>query len=136
MDLDAVSTEIQTQLATITGLRVPPWGAKQPQPPVALVALPVKVDYDETYGRGKDRYPDLPVVVLVGAAEERASRKKLAEYVAGSGAKSVKAVLEARAWVACDSVRVASCEFDDTATYGGGPYLAAIFHLDVIGKGA
>ena len=136
MDLEAVSLEIQAQLGTITGLRVPPWGAKQPQVPAALVALPTKVDFDETYGRGKDRYPDLPVVVLVGAAEERASRKKLAEFAAGSGAKSVKAVLEARTWTSCDSVRVTSVDFDDTATYVGEPFLAAIFHLDIIGRGA
>lgn len=135
MDLYAVAEEIRTTLATITGLRVPPWGVEAVQVPAALVTLPEQVDFDETYGRGKDRYPDLQVVILVGVPEERASLKALAAYVAGSGAKSVKAVLEARAWTTCESVRAVSCDFP-RATYAGTPYLAAAFHLDIIGRGA
>lgn len=134
MDLYAVSEEIRIPLAAIA-LRLPPWGVEEVHPPAALVTLPERVDFDETYGRGKDRYPDLQVVVLIGAPEERASLKALAAYVAGSGAKSVKAVLEAYAWTTCDSVRVASCDFP-RATYAGTPYLAAAFHLDIIGRGA
>lgn len=130
-----MSGEIRTALAGITGLRVPPWGVEAVQPPAALVTLPERVDFDETYGRGKDRYPDLQVVILVGMAEERASLKKLAGYIAGSGAASVKAVLEAYAWTTCDSVRVVFCDFP-RATYAGTPYLAAAFHLDIIGRGA
>lgn len=135
MDLYAVAEEIRTTLATITGLRVPPWGIEAVQVPAALVTLPEQVDFDETYGRGKDRYPDLQVVILVGVPEERASLKALAAYVAGSGAKSVKAVLEARTWTTCESVRAVSCDFP-RATYAGTPYLAAAFHLDIIGRGA
>lgn len=135
MDLEDVSEEIRTALAGIAGLRRPPWGVEQIQPPAAVVALPERVDFDETYGRGKDRYPDLPVVVLVGRAEERASLKSLAAYADGSGAKSVKQVLEAYVWTTCDAVTVTSCEFDASASYAGTPYLAAIFHLDIIGKG-
>jgi hypothetical protein len=136
MDLEAVSTEIRTALGTITGLRTPPWGVEQVQAPAAIVALPERVSFDETYGRGKDMYPDLPVVVLVGAPEDRASRKSLAAYAAGSGAKSVKAVLEAYAWTTCDNVTVESCEFNAGATFNAVPYLAAIFHLKIIGRGA
>lgn len=136
MDLEAVSVEIQTALGAIAGLRRPPWGVEHIQPPAAVVGLPDRVSFDETYGRGKDRYPDLPIVILVGAPEARASRKTLAVYAAGSGSKSIKQVLEAYAWTTCDSVTVTSCEFDGSATYAGMPYLAAIFHLDIIGNGA
>lgn len=136
MDLEAVSTEIMTALGGISGLRRPPWGVEQVQAPAALVALPEEIIFDETYGRGKDRYPDLPVVVLVGAPEERASRKALAAYARGSGPRSVKAVLEAYAWTTCEGVTVKRCEFEPGARYAGTPYLAAIFHLDIIGKGA
>jgi hypothetical protein len=135
MDLEAVSEELRSALATIAGLRTPPWGVGEVQVPAAVVTLPERVDFDETYGRGKDRYPDLQVVVLVGAPEERASIKTLAKYVAGSGPKSVKAVLEAFTWTTCDSVTVTSADFP-RATYAGTPYLAAAFHLDIIGKGA
>jgi hypothetical protein len=135
VDLYAVSEELRTALGTIAGLRTPPWGVEAVQAPAALVTLPERVDFDETYGRGKDRYPDLEVVILVGAPEQRASIKALAAYVAGSGAKSVKAVLEAYAWTTCDSVRVVFADFP-RATYAGTPYLAAAFHLDIIGRGA
>jgi hypothetical protein len=136
VDLDAVSNEIRTALGGIVGLRTPPWGVEHVQPPAAVVALPERITYDETYGRGKDRIPDLEVVVLVGAPEDRASRRTIAAYAAGSGTKSVKAVLEAYAWTTCESVRVTEAEFDGGATYAGLPLLAAIFHLDIIGKGA
>lgn len=136
MDLNAVSDEIRTALATITGLRIVPWGVNQAQPPAALVGLPEQVDFDDTYGRGKDLYPDLPVVVLVGAPEQRASIINLSAYVAGSGAKSVKQKLEAYVWTTCDNVTVESCEFDPNATFAGTPYLAAIFHLKILGRGA
>jgi hypothetical protein len=135
VDLDAVSEELRTALQTIAGLRCPPWGVEEVQPPAAVVTLPESVDFDETYGRGKDRYPDLQVVVLVGVPEERASRKTLAKYVAGSGAKSVKAVLEAYTWTTCEVVTVLRVDFP-RATYAGTPYLAAAFHLEIIGKGA
>lgn len=135
MDLDAVSAEIRTALQTITGLRVPPWGVESVSPPAAVIALPERINYDETYGRGKDAYEDLPVVVLVGAPEERASRKSAAAYAAGSGAKSVKAALEAYAWTTCEVVTVVWAEFD-SALYAGTPYLAVVFHLNIIGKGA
>jgi hypothetical protein len=135
VDLEDVSEEIRTALAAITGLRLPPWGVESVEPPAAIVALPESVDFDETYGRGKDRYPDLSVVVLVAAPEDRASRKALAVYADGSGASSVKAVLEAHTWTTCDSVRVTRADFD-VLTFAGSTYLGVIFHLDIIGRGA
>ena len=136
MDLVAVSEEVRTALAGITGLRRPAWGVEKISPPAAIVALPGRVEYDETYGRGKDRYPDLTVVVLAGRPDARTSRAVIAAYANGSGPKSVKATLEAYAWTTCDLVVVKTCEFDATATYSGVNYLAAIFTLDIIGKGA
>lgn len=127
--------EIGVALSTITGLRVPAWGVENIHAPAAIIALPERIDYDQTYGRGSDRFPDLPVVILVPDGNARLGRKELAAYAAGSGAKSVPAVLRARTWVACDTVRATSAEFDH-ATYAGGDYLAAIFHLDILGRGA
>lgn len=135
MNLEEVAGELTLALKTITGLRVPPWGVESISPPAAVIALPERIDYDATYGRGSDRFPDLAVIVLVGQPEQRASRKAIAAYTDGSGAKSVKAKLEAYTYTSCDSVRVAWAEFD-TARYAGTDYLAAIFHLDITGKGA
>jgi hypothetical protein len=135
MNLEAVAVDITAALQTITGLRVPPWGVKQITPPAAVIALPERIDYDATYGRGSDRFPDLAVIVLVGKPEERASRKALGAYADGSGARSVKVAVEAHTYTSCDSVRVAWAE-PDTATFAGVDYLAMIFHLDVTGRGA
>jgi hypothetical protein len=135
MDLEDVSEEIRAALDTITDLRVPDWGVERISPPAAIVALPDRINFDETYGRGKDKYEDLAVVVLVAKPEARVSRKTIAAYVDGSGVKSVKQVLEGYAWTTCESVHVAWCELDASATYAGTPYLAAIFHIDIFGKG-
>ncbi|HEV8568981.1 MAG TPA: hypothetical protein VGQ92_18185 [Actinoplanes sp.] len=135
MNLEAVAGEIGTALQTITGLRVPPWGVKQITPPAAVIALPERIDYDSTFARGSDRFPDLAVIVLVGKPEERASRKALAAYADGSGAQSVKAAVEAYTYTSCSSVRVAWAE-PDSAKFAGIDYLAMIFHLDVTGRGA
>jgi hypothetical protein len=72
---------------------------------------------------------------LVAKPEQRAARKALAAYAAGSGPRSVKAAIEAHTYTSCDTVRVTSADFT-TATYAGTEYLAAIFHLDIVGRGA
>lgn len=136
MNLEAVAGEVHTALGAITGLRRPPWGVEKITPPAAIIALPERIDYDYSgYSRGADRYPDMAVIVLVGKPEQRVSRKAIAAYADGSGPKSVKAAIEAHTYTACDSVRVAWAEFEN-AKYAGIDYLAAIFHLDIVGKGA
>jgi hypothetical protein len=135
MDLDAIAEEIGTVLNGTLGLRVPAWGVESVEVPAALVALPERIEYDGTYGRGTDQIPDLPLVILVGAPEERASRKRLSQYSDGAGPSSIKQVLEGHSWTTCDEVNVANVDFDQGVTYAGVTYLAAIFHLDVIGSG-
>ena len=135
MNLEAVAAELSTALASISGLRRPAWGVERITPPAVVIPLPERIDYDATYGRGSDQYPDLPVIVLVANPTQPAARKAIAAYADGSGPKSVKAAIEAHTYTACDSVRVAWAEFD-SAKYAGTDYLAAIFHLDITGKGA
>lgn len=134
MNLDQVAAELTTALRTISGLRVPPWGVEKITPPAAIIALPERIDFDGTYQRGTDRYPDLPVIVLVGRPNNRTARKAIAAYAAGSGPTSVKQAIEAHTYTSCDMVHVAWAEFTD-ATYAGTPYLACIFHCEISGKG-
>lgn len=136
MHLEDIAAEIAIPLGTLPGMRVPAWGIESVEAPAALVALPERMNYDETYGRGSDAIPDLPLVVLIGAPEDRASRKRLSAYADGTGPQSVKQVLEAYAWTTCDDVHVAYVEFDQTVSYAGVSYLAAIFHLDITGGGS
>ena len=135
MNLDAVMTEVAARLDTIADLRVFDHPVDTVNPPTAIVALP-EITFDQTYGRGSDRYA-LPIVLAIGKHDVRASRANLAPYVAGDGAKSFKAVLEddATPYVAFDSLRVQSVEFD-VITWSSIEYLAATFLLDIIGDGA
>ena len=137
MDLIDVIDEVRDALGTITGLRVPEWGEQNISTPAALVIPPDRIDYDETYGRGADRYPDLQVVILVDDPTEWRSYAQLAPYLDGAGAKSVKTAIEDYAFTACDkeSVRLAWGEIDQVS-YVGIARLAAVFHIELMGKGA
>jgi len=133
--VEDVAGELGVALAAVEGLTVAEWGVQRIHPPTALVAMPERVDYDATYGRGSDRFPDWSVFVLVARPTDPVARRAIGEYADGSGAKSVKAAVEAHTYTACDSVRVAWCEFD-AVTYAGNDYLAAMFHLDITGQGS
>jgi hypothetical protein len=134
VDTGAVRTQIETALRTITGLRVAEWG-HQINPPAALVTLPDSVKFHQTYGAGTTRIDDMMVLVIVGKPESRTSVKELMPYVAETGAKSIKAVLEGYTWTALEVMTVLSADFD-VVTFKDQPYLAAMFHLDIFGRGA
>lgn len=134
MDLGAVMDEIGDQLDTITGLRVYRYPPGSVQVPAAVVTYPETYSYDETMRRGMDRIV-LPVVVMVGAVSDRSSRDKIAAYADGAGARSIKTVVEAHTYEACDSVRVQGAEFD-IVSMASVEYLAATFTIDIAGTGA
>lgn len=135
MDLAAVMDGLGAALDTIDGLRSHPYYVPRAIPPCAVVTWPDDYDFDETFGRGSDRVV-LPVTVIVGQADQRSARDQLAAYCAGSGASSVKAAVESYApagvW---DSARVQKVEFG-AVTVAAVSYLAATFHVEIIGKGA
>lgn len=133
MDLAGVMDELGAALEDISGLRVFPWWADRITPPAAIVEFPEELTFDGTHGRGSDRMT-VPLVVAVAKNDARTARNALAAYCNGSGAASVKAVLEAATYTACDSVRVQSCEFG-VVTVAAVEYLAATFSIDVIGQG-
>lgn len=135
MNVDTVMTEVATRLKTITGLRVADHPVEAVNPPHAIVSLP-EITFDQTYGRGSDRY-SLPVVLAVGRVSDRAARANVAPYVAGSGPKSFKQVLEDEStpYASFYTLRVASIGFD-VVTWGTVDYLTAEFTLDISGPGA
>lgn len=136
MNVEAVAGELRAALATIPGLKLPAWGVQRISPPAAIVALPTRIEYDYSgYGRGADRYPDAAVIVLVGRPTTPAAQLQIAAYADGSGPQSIKAAIENHTYTQLDAVRVAWAEFDD-AKYAGTDYLAAIFHLDIVGSGS
>jgi acetaldehyde dehydrogenase (acetylating) len=115
-------------LDTIDGLRVYDFPPNSAQPPFAFVDLPDAIEYDLSMGRGNDR-ATYPVVVAVAAVVDRAARDAIAVYAAGSGAQSVKAVIDAAA--VGSSRRVESVQFRPV-TLASGTYAAAIFNVDVV----
>jgi len=128
-----VMQAIADQLNTIAGLRCFAWPPGTVTPPAAVVGYPERCTFDETYGRGMDLLT-VPVVVIVGPPYQRQARAAFSAYTAGSGASSVKAVLESGTYTAFDAVRVASWD-QDVYRLAGVDYLAAIFELQIGGKG-
>lgn len=134
MNLKDVMDQVAAQVDTITDLRVYPFPPDALAPPAAVVSWPETYDYDATYQRGMDRLT-LPVVLVVGKPNDRSTVERLGAYADGNGPKSVKAVVEAGTYTAFEAVRVMSVEFD-VVTIGGTDYMAALFSLDIVGKGA
>lgn len=134
MDLGNVMQAVADRIATIAGLHVYAYPPDTVQPPAAIVTYPGTLTFDETYGRGMDRIEDLGVVLLVGKVSDRASRDLITKWVKGSGAASVKAVIESGTYTAFDTVRVVKAEFDIIAV-AGVEHLAATLTLDIAGTG-
>lgn len=134
MNLLAVMKEVGDQIDTIPGLRVHHYPPNRITPPAAVVAAPDEYVYDETFGRGMDRIT-LPVVVMVGKVDARASWVKLSGYLDGAGPKSIKAVVEAGTYTEFDTVRATGVEFD-VVQMASVDYLAAVVSLDIAGTGA
>lgn len=140
MDIAAVMDEIATKLRVAPSLtgRTYAYPPATITPPAAVVTYPTDMVFDQTYGRGVDSMTGV-VVVLVGPPTERQTRDQLAKYLNGSGAESVKALLDgekggSNPYTSCDGVRVAGWEVD-VHTIGGKDHVAAVFQLDIAGPG-
>lgn len=134
MNLATVMQSVSDRLATIAGLRCFGYPEASLTPPGAVVLYPEKIVYDQTYARGMDRI-SLPVLLVVGKVSDRSARGQLGAYCDGSGAQSVKQVVESGSYSAFDVVTVVDVTFD-VSTLAGTDYLAAIFTLDIVGHGS
>lgn len=138
MILGDIMDEMAQKLRQATSLAgrtyaYPPASVKAP---AAIVSYPEDYTFDATYRRGMDKMTG-EVIIVVGRPHERQSRDLLTKYVNGSGPESVKALLDGGqgSYSSCDSVRVSKAEFD-VVTIGGVDYLAAVFSVDIAGRGA
>jgi hypothetical protein len=134
MNLANVMDEVADKLRPITGLQVFAYPEKMITPPTAIITYPDDYTFDETYGRGSDRIT-LPVHLIVADVTAESSKYQIAEYCDGSGARSVKAIVEAGTYTSCDSVRVSNIDFG-TMKVAGLDYISAVFDLDVFGPGS
>lgn len=132
LDLNTVMDAIGARLVGVTGLRVYDYAADAANPPAAIVSLPETVEYDVVAGRGADRVV-IPVTVLVGKVSDRAARDNLSQYVAGTGAQSIKSAVEGTDPTlggVCHSVRVTDARVD-VVTIQAVDYLGASFNVEV-----
>lgn len=140
MNLATVMAEIDTRLKTIPGLAVHlGYPGKLVRLPAAVQYPPERIDFDLTYGRGTDEYPDLLVVVFVRRNTPRQAVADISAYLAGSGAQSIKAKLDttpAAPYASAFDVQVLWADLDPLASFGGGEFVAALFHLKITGSGA
>ena len=134
MNVNDVAEEIVTQLDTISGLRCHKGPPDSITPPAGILVLPDAIDFDETYGRGSDRM-SWPLLVVVARVSDRTVMERIGVYCDGSGASSVKAVLEAGTYTAFHTLRVTRVEFD-VLNWQNTDYHAAIFDLDIFGQGS
>jgi hypothetical protein len=134
MNLAAVMDEVANRLDGIAGLRVFGHPEAEVTPPAAIVSLPDSYTFDATYGRGMDRMT-LQVLLVVRLVSDRSSRDELAAYCDGSGARSVKQVLESATHTTFDTVRVVGIDFD-TFRLAEATYTGAVFELDIAGPGS
>ena len=134
MDLYVIMSELAAAAATITGLRTYAYPTDTVQAPAAIVSYPDAINFDQTLQRGSDQIM-IPVYVMVGKVSDRSSHIQLSAYCAGSGASSIKAVLEGySSYTAADYVVVKNVTFD-IATINQIDYMSAMFMCDIVGPG-
>lgn len=133
MNLADVMDELAARIETIDGLQVFSFPPDNVAVPAAVVTYPEAYDYDATYSRGSDRLT-IPMVVMVGKASDRSSRDQLSAYADGSGARSIKAVVEGvgRSYLNLPGPTVGSASTSDRAetSIPGDMWLAADVALD------
>lgn len=135
MNVTDVMQQLADQLGTIPEINVYAYTVDKPEAPAAVVSLPESIDFDQTYGRGSDEIT-IPVFVLVSRVSDHSAHRAIAEYADGSGARSVKQVIEAGTYTACDTVTVARVSDFDFIEWGGPSFLVAEFTLDITGSGS
>jgi hypothetical protein len=134
MDLGDVMDELATRLDTIADLQVIAWPAQKIVPPTAIIDYPDFYSYDMTYGRGSDSMT-IPVFVAVGRVWDQSTRDTLAQFANGSGAKSIKAVLESGSYTAFGECAVTQVEFAPIV-FAAVEYFGAAFTVSITGSGS
>lgn len=123
-------------LGTIPGLRTSAFVPGAPNPPVAIVGQ-WTAEYDQTMGRGFDRYL-LTVRLIVAPTADRQAQERLDAFCASSGPSSIKAAVESDQTLGgvASTVRVvrigpAPQAFD----LGGQEYLGTDIEIEVMARG-
>jgi len=132
MTISALREAIATNLSGIQGLHTLAFVPDNPTPPLACV-LPMKIDFDSSFGRGMDEYT-FKVVVIAARASERSAQSTLDGYCNPSGATSIKAALQSDKTLGGNAFDLRVTELSDYGplSIGETQYMAATFNVTVI----
>ena len=127
-----VRDNLKTQLATISGMRCYDTIPDSINVPAAIVGM-LDFEFDMTMLRGADK-ATLDIIVVTGRMSERSAQNALDSYLSGSGATSVKTVVEANPTLsgACQTLRVTTAT-SGSIQVGAIDYLAYRFRTELIG---
>ena len=131
--LTNIRNEIKNNLANITSLSVYGYVPDSIEPPTAVVGVMEAIDYDASMQRGADKY-DIPVYLYVSRVDAQDSQETLDNYLASSGASSVKAQVESDTTLnsQAQSVRVISAGQYGVYNINNINYLGVEFTVEVI----
>lgn len=89
---EGIATNLKTHLGAST-VQVSPYMLENPTPPTIQVMGPDVIEYDQAFQRGMD---DMLIIVqgFAGGPSDRGAQVKLDQWLAPSGATSVKAAIE------------------------------------------
>lgn len=134
MNIADVMDELAEAVKTVPSLqgRTYPYPAAGVSEPAAIIPFP-SGSYDTAYGGGLDEF-DMSVVVLIGRLESRTDRDRVVGYMAGGGAESITAAVDAYEFTSCDYAHVSEVTVDQYSM-GGVDHWAVIFTVQVAGSG-
>lgn len=92
-DLAKIRAGLAANLAVLPDVQVNPYWLSNPTPP-AIHVFPGQIMFDSTFQRGMDIL-EFRVQAFIGLTTDIGAQTTLDQYLAGSGALSVKAALEA-----------------------------------------
>lgn len=133
-DFTAVRNGLKTRLATIASLKgayaIPPGTINVPC--VVIEAGSPPIVYSETFARGVDTI-NLEIILLVSRSLDELAHTQLDAYLAGSGASSLIATIEAEQTLGglASWTNLSQCTFHGEIEYAGFKYLGARFDVEI-----
>lgn len=128
---------LNTRLATIGDVQTSAYRLSNPTLPSLQVAWPDEVQYHESMRNGTDGWV-LIVMAFAGLMSEKGSQILLDQFIAATGAKSVKAAIEGDTTLGgiVDDTTVVSCTGYREYTIGTKAALGCEWRVEVIAPGS
>lgn len=137
--VDAAATAVSTPARVMTKYDYVPDDVEVP----CVYPESITTDFDQTHGRGTDKVT-VKLRVLCARTDDRAGQHMLYGYLAGSGASSIKAAIEAARGLpgvgalggACDDLHVSGHSEARWFELAGERLVGADFTVTILGDGA